>query len=565
MPERRLRTVSDYGIDPATLEIIHGKLIAAVDEMAIITARTSMSPVIYEVLDYACGICRRDGDLVAQANGITLFTGTFSDQVRFILRRFSDDMAPGDIFITNDPYEGGTHACDMAVVKPVFHEGRCVAFAINVAHWLDVGGAVPGSIPVDATSIFQEGLRLSGVRLARDDMVLPDVLRLIGENVRLPKLALGDLNAQLASVKRAALRVEEAIADYGIGTVERAIDAILDLAEQESRTALLRLPDGIYESSDVIDGDGVSADPVNVRCKIVKQTDTLTVDFSGSSPTVAGPINCSEGAARSAVKTVFKALVGPSAPSNEGWFRPLSVVLPPDTIFSARKPAPTGWYYEGSVHASELVWKAMAPLAPDRLSAGSYASLCVTYLTMPAGDGSDLVHIEPQHGGWGACHDRDGASGLISLTDGDTYNYSVELIEAKFPLRTERYAFNVEGGVGAGRHRGGYGLVREYRILTDTAEGYCGLGRTAVAPWSMEGGSPGTLNYVEIARTDGTIVRLGRSPHYELRRGDIVRVVTGGGGGWGRPEDRDHREVARDVRDGLLTAEQARALYGGAQ
>ena len=346
--------------------------------------------------------------------------------------------------------------------------------------------------------------------------------------------------------------------------IEQAFAAILDLAEQESRAALLRLPDGTYASSDAIDGDGVSSRPIAVQCKVIKLGDSLTVDFSGSAPTTAGPINCSEGATRSAVKTVFKALVGPSEPSNEGWFRPLRVVIPPDTIFSARKPAPTGWYYEGSVHASELVWKALAPLAPDRLSAGSYASLCVTYLTLPAGDGSDLVHIEPQHGGWGACRDRDGASGLISLTDGDTYNYSIELLEAKFPLLTERYGFNVEGGAGAGRCRGGYGLVREYRILTETAQGYCGLGRTAVAPWGMDGGHPGSLNYVEIVRADGSAERLGRSPRYDLKRGDIVRVVTGGGGGWGPPEDRDRLEVVQDILDGLLSEEQAIAQYGAA-
>ena len=483
--QRQRLTVSSFGLNPATLEVIHGKLIAAVDEMAIITARTSMSPVIYEVLDYACGICRADGDLIAQANGITLFTGTFSEQIRFILRRFGDDMAPGDTFLTNDPYEGGTHACDMAVIRPVFHDGRRVAFAINVAHWLDVGGAVAGSIPVNATSIFEEGLRLSGVRLTRNDSVLPDMIAVITENVRLPKLALGDLRAQLASVQRAANRIEEIISDYGLETLERSFMAILDLAEQESRDALAQIPDGEYVCADAIDGDGVNDGAIPVRCRIVKQADRLTVDFTGSAATASGPINCSEGATRSAVKTVFKAIVGPSEPSNEGWFRPLEVILPPGTVFSAAKPAPTGWYYEGSVHASELVWRALAPFAPQRLSAGSYASLCVTYLTMRAADGSELVHIEPQHGGWGACHDRDGASGLISLTDGDTYNYSIELLEAKFPLLAERYGFNVEGGSGAGRFRGGYGLVREYRILSPSAQGYCGLGRTRIAPWSL--------------------------------------------------------------------------------
>ena len=555
-------TVASFGLSPATLEVIHGKLIAAVDEMAIITARTSMSPVIYEVLDYACGICRADGDLIAQANGITLFTGTFSEQVRFILRRFGDDMAPGDAFITNDPYEAGTHACDMAVIKPVFHHGRRVAFAINVAHWLDVGGTVPGSIPVDATSIFQEGLRLSGVRLARNDVLIPDVVTVISENVRLPALALGDLRAQFASVQRAAMRIEEVIADYGLDTLERSFTAILDLAEQESRLALAGIADGEYLCEDSIDGDGVTAEPIPVCCRVVKRADTLTVDFTGSAPTVRGPINCSEGATRSAVKTVFKALVGPSEPSNEGWFRPLRVILPADTVFSARKPAPTGWYYEGSVHASELVWKALAPLAPDRFSAGSYASLCVTYLTMTSADGDELVHIEPQHGGWGACHDRDGASGLISLTDGDTYNYSIELLEAKFPLLTERYGFNVEGGAGAGRFRGGYGLVREYRILSDEARGYCGFGRTRVRPWSLDGGEPGSLNYLEIVRNDGSRSRHDRDPRFDLRRGDVVRIVTGGGGGWGAPVDRDPALVARDIENGLIAPERPTSEAG---
>lgn len=325
----------------------------------------------------------------------------------------------------------------------------------------------------------------------------------------------------------------------------------------------MQIPDGEYVCEDSIDGDGVTDAAIPVRCRVVKRADTLTVDFSGSAPTVKGPINCSEGATCSAVKTVFKALVGPSEPSNEGWFRPLRVLLPAGTVFSVRKPAPTGWYYEGSVHASEVVWKCLAPLARERLSAGSYASLCVTYLTMPGSDATELVHIEPQHGGWGACHDRDGASGLISLTDGDTYNYSIELLEAKFPLLIERYGFNVEGGVGAGCFRGGYGLVREYRILSESARGYCGLGRTRVPPWSMDDGTAGSVNYVEIIRSNGQMSRLGREPRFELRRGDLVRIVTGGGGGWGPPRDRNPALIARDIENELLAPELAKASYGG--
>ena len=199
--------------DAITQEIINGKLLATVDEMAIVLARTSMSPVVYEVLDFACGICDARGELVAQTNGITIFTGTFSRQVQFILQRFGSDMAPGDTFLTNDPFEGGTHACDFAIIRPIFRRGALIAYGIAVAHLLDVGGAVAGSIPPDATSVYQEGLRLSGVRLTRDDKLIDDIVRIVTENVRLPQLALGDINAELAAVRIAERRILETVGE----------------------------------------------------------------------------------------------------------------------------------------------------------------------------------------------------------------------------------------------------------------------------------------------------------------------------------------------------------------
>jgi N-methylhydantoinase B len=287
----------------------------------------------------------------------------------------------------------------------------------------------------------------------------------------------------------------------------------------------------------------------------------MEVDFTGCPPACAGPINCARGALHSAVKTVFKALVAPQQPSNEGWFRPLKIKVPDGTLFSAQRPSPTGWYYEGSVHASELVWKALAPIMPESFSAGSYTSLCVTYISGKTANGDLYVHIEPEHGGWGACRDRDGASALIALTDGDTYNYSIELIEAKFPLLVRRYSFNTEGGAGAGRYRGGFGLVREYEILSDGAEVYCGFGRSKTPPWSMDGGQTGSLNRLELETSSGHKTRLGRSPARRLHRGDVVRIVTGGGGGWGQPSERAIEKIEADIRAGLLTREQARATY----
>jgi N-methylhydantoinase B len=289
----------------------------------------------------------------------------------------------------------------------------------------------------------------------------------------------------------------------------------------------------------------------------------MTFDFTGCVPARPGPINCSRGALNSAVKTIFKALVAPHAPSNEGWFRPLQVIVPDGTVFSAMKPSPTGWYYEGSAQASELAWKALAAIAPERFCAGTYMSLCATYICGKAADSDDLfVHIEPQHGGWGATSARDGASGLIAITDGDTFNYSVELLEAKFPLRVLHYGFNVEDGSGAGRWRGGYGLVREYEILTDDAYLYGSYGRSVTPPWGLAGGAEGSTNYMQIIPRDGEPARFARTAFHALRSGDRVRLVTGGGGGWGSPRERERERVLQDVADGFVDAARAQTDYG---
>lgn len=555
--EKQIRAV-----DPVTQEIIQGKMLSVVDEMGIVMARTSMSPVIYEVLDFACGICSAACDLVAQTNGITLFTGTFAAQVKSLVERFGDDMAPGDVLLTNDPYAGGTHSCDFAIMRPIFADGRVIAFAINVAHWLDVGGAVPGSLPPNANSVFQEGLRLPCVRIAREDKLIPDIVRIISENVRLPETALGDLNAQLATVRIAERRIHEIVERYGADTLEAAFDHLLDASERRSLDVVSNLPDGVYEATDIIDGDGVNDDPIEVRVAVRISGGHMEVDFTGCPPAAAGPINCARGALTSAVKTIFKALVAPHEPSNEGWFRPLSVIAPDGTVFTAQKPSPTGWYYEGSVHASELVWKALAPLMPERFSAGSYSSLCVVYINGKTDGGEDFIHIEPQHGGWGGAPGRDGANALIALTDGDTYNYSVELIEAKFPLLVRRYGFNVEGGVGAGQWRGGFGVEREYEVLSDEAEIHSGFGRSRTPPWGMDGGALGSRNRLDVISDQGArVATYGRLSNLRVVNGDILRIVTGGGGGWGDPADRCREDVAADIRAGFLSPEQAKAEY----
>jgi len=345
-------------VDIVTLEIIRGKLLALADEMGIVLARTAMSPVIYEVLDFACGFCDPDGQLVAQTNGITVFTGTFALHVDVVRRKYAGQIRPGDIYMSNNPYEGGTHLNDVAIIKPTFVNDELLGFAISIAHWTDVGGKMAGSLPADATEIYQEGIRFVGVRLYNEGKRQDDMFETIAANVRLPKMSLGDLNAELASVRIADRRMQELCAKYGSATVREAFRHIIETSEKLSRAAVAALPDGIYEATDWIDGDGIRNERFPVKIKVRIEGDEMTFDFSECCPQLMGPVNCSSSGLFSAVKTVFKALVDPRAPSNEGYFKPMKVVAPEGTVFTAVPPAPVGWYYEGTGQASELAWKA---------------------------------------------------------------------------------------------------------------------------------------------------------------------------------------------------------------
>ncbi len=551
-----------YETDLVSREIIRGKLLAVADEMGIVLKRSSMSPVIYEVLDFACGFCDASGQLVSQTNGITVFTGTFSIQTAVILEKFGDDLSPGDIYILNNPFDGGTHYNDVGIIKPIYVNDELFAFAISISHWTDVGGKSPGSLPADATEIFQEGICFPGLRLYKDDKPERTVFEMVEANVRMPKMALGDLNAAVASVRIADKRCQELCEKYGSKSVSETFQHILSTSEAVSRGAVAELPDGVYRATDWIDGDGITDDrfPTQVEVKIAGEE--ITFDFTGSSPQVRGPVNCSRSAMISAVKTVFKAIVDPQAPSNEGWFRPLSVVAPEGTVFTATKPAPVGWYYEGTGQVSELAWKALAPIVPERMSAGSANSLCVTVMGgIDRSRGEPWVMIEPSMVGWGATDERDGNCVTSAISNGDTFNYSVELIEAKFPIRVREYSLNIEGGVGAGRYRGGYGSIREYEVLADDTVLSASYGRSIERPWAMDGGNDGSCNLFDL-RLDEESKRSARAPTTTMQSGDRIRMYTGGGGGHGDPLERPAQDVAEEVRAGYITAEQARDDYG---
>jgi N-methylhydantoinase B len=552
------------GADAFTREVIRNKLLAIAGEMGIVLARTSMSPIVYEVLDFACGITDVAARVVAQDNGLCLFTGTFRPQVESILARHPvATMQPGDIFMTNGPYGGGTHTADVALVMPIFADGRVIAFGISVTHWTEIGGKVLGSLSPDSTEIFQEGLQFPQLRLYRAGERNEELIALIRENVRLPTMSIGDLSAGVAAVRIAQERLDGIVRRYGLPVTLETFEAILDHGEAIARDALRRIPPGVYEAEDWIDGDGLREDPIPVRVRVTVTPETLTADFTGTAPQTRGPVNCARGALMSACKTVFKAITAPDAPSNEGLFRPLEVIAPEGTIFTAVRPAATGWYYESSAFATELIWKALAPVLPEHLSAGSYVSLCAYYIGGTRPNGDYWVQATPQDGGWGAGSDVDGESGLIATTDGDTYNYPAEVIEHAFPLAMERNALNVEAGGGAGRRRGGFGTIREFRVR-NPGGGFllASLGRSVHRPWGVAGGEAGTTNFFEVVHGNGERVRGGRVTGLPLAEGDLVRVVTGNGGGWGDPRQRECELVIGDLRDGYISREVAHEIYG---
>jgi N-methylhydantoinase B len=554
----------DKRVDLFTVEILKDKLTATADEMGVVLARTSMSPIVYEVLDFACGLTDASARVVAQTNGLTLFTGTFGPQVQTQIDRHGlKGMREGDVFATNVPYLGGTHTCDVCLVRPVLFNGRVIAFAVSVTHWIEIGGAVPGSIPPDATEIFQEGLQLPGVRVYDAGRRNEALIDLIAANIRLPRTGLGDLNAGLAAVSIGERRLLDACERYGVDLVLASFERVLEHGEQTARAALRRIPNGVYRAAGVIDGDGVTSDHLPIAVAVTVEDESIHADFTGSAPQAAGPINCSTGALLSACKTVVRAITAPDARSNDGFFAPFSLTIPPGTVFSAEAPAPTGWYYEGAAFANDLFWKALAPVCPDRLGAGSYTSLCCSYVVGRDIETDELfVLAEPNVGGWGGSALGDGESALIATTDGDTYNFPAEVVEARFPVLVERYELDVSAGGGAGRHRGGFGVVREYRVYgARDAYGYGSLGGSERRPWALAGGREGTNNYLQYVR--GTAVdRHGRVARVALADGDLVRSVTGTGGGFGDPRDREPERVRDDVLDGYVTVERARAEYG---
>lgn len=557
-------TTSAVNVDPVTLEILRGNLVAITDEMKTNLRRTAYNQIIYEAQDFTVGLFDAAGDTVSIGLGLPMFVGGLSDAIKAKIAHYGHDgIEPGDILLTNDAYIMGSHLNHMIFTVPIFAEGRIVAFAASMAHWMDVGGVLGGT----TRDIYSEGLQLPIVKIFKRGVQDDEISRIIETNVRFADLAMGDLRAQVAAIRTGERRLTELIERYGADTVTSGFELMYQRAERLARQAVEAIPDGEYVSETAMDDDGVTVGvPVPIKVRVVVAGDEMTIDLSEVSPQVAGYFNSGATAGRSAAQVAFKFLTSPhERPVNAGSLRPVRIVLPPGRVVSATRPAAMRWWMTYPMTIIDSVFRALAPAVPGGTIAGHHADLAVMHLygNDPATGRLFMFSGGPQGGGWGATAGKDGESATICINDGDTHNTPVEASEAKHPaLLVERYALRPDSG-GPGAHRGGLGTVFELRPDAPVAMNTF-MERTQSAPWGVDGGQPALANKLSIVTAGGELVTFpnGKADSRPIQPGDRIIVETGGGGGYGHPHHRPVHEVVSDVRSGYVSARSAREHYG---
>ena len=552
--------------DPITLEIIQNSVQATADEMFGAMRRAAMSAIIYEVLDMGTGITDRHGEIAGSGAGIPAFVGVLDKTVKKIIQKFDQpgDIEPGDVFITNDPYNGGvTHLNDMVLTMPVFApsdsadgQPEIVAWTANIAHWNDVGGMVPGSMSPNATEIFQEGMIMPGVKIISRGKPDRSVFDILKANCRMPDFLTGDLWAGIASVRVGERRLLEIVEKYGKDVFLYAMDAYMDHGEQVSLSAIRNIPNGTYSLDEEQDNGQLYTVTVEIT------DDEFIVDLQGNPDQDPGPFNMSGDEAVVSCQMAFKNVTSADMTANGGTFRPLKVLLREGSVFNPSYPAAMAIYYEIGVRLHDLILRCLAPHMAETIPAGNFSSVCGTLFGGTHPDtGRSYAVIEPELGGWGGSSRRDGNAGQFCAFHGETYNCPAEVAEARYGVTVDHLSLHNEDG-GAGLHRGGNGVRIDYRIRSDNAWLTAAYTRDIVPPWGLNGGKSGSGNHIVIRRANGESERHAVIGMETLNTNDVIQVMTATGAGWGDPMERDKALVEEDLKNGYITKEQAERDYG---
>jgi len=545
--------------NPVKLEILKNSFKGITEEMGIALKKASYSPNIKTREDHTCSIFNNKMDMVAQTAHQIGHLGAFPHILKQTMKEHRvEDLKPGDMIVLNDPYRGGAHLPDIIVISPVFFESRLWGFVANLAHHSDVGGIAPGSVPGNTTEIFQEGIRIPSVMLFKKGVLQEDIFKMILANVRTPEERKGDLNAQIAANNLGIRRILELIDKYGFDELLFYADESINYAERRMRAEIEKLLDGVYEGIDYMDDDGITDDPVKIAVAIRKTGSNIEFDLSETSPQRRGPTNCTFYMALSLIMYTMRCLTDPDIHQSEGCYRPVKTIIPEGKALNCKFPAAVAGGWEIGRRGIDAVCKALLKAMPDRVPAGSNGAM--NQITFggkyPSGE-RRFAYYETNGGGFGARPDKDGMDGVHSVSN--TKNTPIEELELNYPIFMRRYALR-ENSEGAGKYRGGLGIIREFEFLTDVSFATVS-DRQKFRPWGIAGG--GEALGTEYSLLSGEEEKPVRTKSMgSAKKGEVLSIRTAGGGGYGDPKERSRESIKKDIEDGKISLERAKKVYG---
>lgn len=546
-------------VDPITAEVIRNKLEGIANEMELTLLKSSFSPIVKEGLDTSASLFTVRAETLAQACAIPVHLATLIPTIQSMLARYPlDSMREGDAYILNDPYCGGTHLPDIAIMTPVFHRGRIIALSATMTHHGDVGGYSPGSLPTNSTEIYQEGLRIPPLKFREAGAYNDTLVALLRQNSRLPDTLMGDLNAQLAACNVGARRLQELADVYGTDLLMAIFDELLDRSEIMTREALRKIPEGTYRYVDEMDNDGIELDKrLRIEVAVTVCDGTIEFDLAGTSPQVRGPMNCVPSGSRAAAYYAVRVLTDPTIPTNGGCFRPVSLRLPEGSLANPVEPAPVNARTSTIKRIATSMVSALASVLPDRVAAPAAGTLLVVAFGGRGPDGRRFIVGELIAGGSGAADGLDGVD-VVDTDASNCMNLPAEALEMEAPIRLRRVELRRDSG-GPGKFRGGLGVVREYEILADGVTfTHRGERHFSAAP-GLNGGMPGARARSIILRDGGVEEVIPSKMLTVLNKGDLVIVETPGGGGYGNPQER--ATLNADIANGKVSIDAARQCY----
>ena len=553
-----MNAVGSGGTAAIERELIREGLAAICEEMAVSVLRTSHSETVKSAMDFSTALCDENGQIIAQGVTLPNQLGALPDAVMAILNRFRGDLHPGDVAMVNDPFDGGMHLPDIFVVRPVFFESAFVGLAATVAHHADLGGLIAGSMSPYAEECYQEGLRIPPVKLYSLGERQEGIFALLAANTRVPDILLGDLGAQLVACTTGVKAFHRMIRRYGLDTFRSHVAALLDYTEMLTRQEIATFPEGTYSFTDYLDDDGVHEDPVPISVSIEIRDGEVTLDFEGSSPQVRASLNSTLSFTKSNSYAAMRALFRSDIPNNAGFFRPINVRAPLGSILNCVLPAATGTRGLTGFRVLDAVFGALASALPDRVMGASDGGLSLVTVGGVRPGGERFSVVELISGAWGGQSRHDGQDGVPNI-GANVSNIPVEMLESSLPVRIDRYGYVPDTG-GAGRHRGGLSVQREYTFLQE-----CDLSvrsdRMTIRPYGIGAGKPGTPSENRLGQ-DGQEALMPSKFSQRVTAGFRLIHRTAGAGGWGDPLDREIDLVAADVRNGILSATRALAEYG---